>query len=189
MKSTNHQIKTRPVISVIVAMARNRVIGANNRIPWRLPSEQQLFKRLTMGHHMVMGRKTYESIGRVLPGRTTVIITRQPGYHAPGALIAHSLKDAINAAARDDEIFVIGGAELFREALPIADRLHLTLVDAEPPGDIVMPPIDMKEWQETAHEDHPADAAHAYAYRYAVYERRGAGSVSRSRMRSASASG
>src|SRR5262245_40679246 len=140
-------MENRQVVSLIVAMARNRVIGANNRIPWRLPGEQQLFKRITMGHHIVMGRKTYESIGRLLPGRTTVIVTRQPEYHAAGAVIAHSLKDALNAAARDNEIFIIGGAELFREALPLADRIHLTVVDAEPPGDAVMPDFDLGEWK------------------------------------------
>jgi dihydrofolate reductase len=161
-----------PRISLIVAMARNRVIGANNRIPWRLPGEQQLFKRITMGHHIVMGRKTYESIGRLLPGRTTVIVTRQSGYQVAGAMIAHSLRDAINAAARDDEIFVIGGAELFREALPTADRLHLTVVNAEPAGDTFMPEIDPTEWQPCTVETHPPDERHAYGYTYTMYERR-----------------
>ena len=141
-----------PTISLIVAMARNRVIGANNRIPWKVPGEQQLFKQITMGHHIVMGRKTYESIGRLLPGRTTVVVTRQPDYAVPGAIIAHSLQDALNAAARDSEVFVIGGAELFREALPIADRIHLSVVDAEPDGDTFMPEFDMKEWREVSSE-------------------------------------
>src|SRR5688500_5714520 len=122
-------------------MAKNRVIGANNSIPWRVPGEQKLFKQITTGHHIVMGRKTYESIGRLLPGRTTVIVTRQREYLVPGAIIAHSLHDAINAAARADEIFVIGGAELFREALPVADRIHLSVVDQEPEGDVFMPDI------------------------------------------------
>ena len=131
-------------------MAKNRVIGANNSIPWRVPGEQKLFKELTMGHHIVMGRKTYESIGRLLPGRTTVIVTRQRDYVVPGAIIAHSVHDAVNAAARDDEIFVIGGAELFRETLPIADRIHLSVVDAEPEGDTFMPDIDMRQWTEVA---------------------------------------
>ena len=154
-------------------MSRNRVIGANNRIPWRLPDEQQLFKKLTMGHHIVMGRKTYESIGRLLPGRTTVIVSRQHGYAVPGAIVAHSLKDAMNAAARDEELFVIGGAELFREALPIADRLHLTIVDAEPSGDTFMPEIDLSVWQLISAEQHPADDRHAHGYSYALYEKRG----------------
>ena len=152
-------------VSLIVAMAKNRVIGANNSIPWRVPGEQKLFKQITTGHHIVMGRKTYESIGRLLPGRTTVIVTRQREYLVPGAIIAHSLHDAINAAARDDEIFVIGGAELFREALPVADRIHLSVVDQEPEGDVFMPDIDPAVWREVASEEHPG-------FRYSLLERR-----------------
>lgn len=153
-----------PRLSLIVAVARNGVIGANNRIPWHVPGEQKLFKQITMGHHIVMGRKTYESIGRLLPGRTTVIVTRQQDYAVPGAIIAHSLHDAINAAARDTEIFVIGGAELFREALPLADRIHLSVIDQEPDGDVWMPDIDRAEWRETTSEHHPG-------FEYQILER------------------
>jgi dihydrofolate reductase len=153
-----------PRVSLIVAMAKNRVIGAKNSIPWRVPGEQKLFKQITMGHHIVMGRKTYESIGRLLPGRTTVIVTRQRDYVVPGAIIAHSLHDAINAAARDEEIFVIGGAELFREALPVADRIHLSLVDQEPEGDTFMPEIDPAEWREVSREQYEG-------FLYSVFER------------------
>lgn len=149
-------------------MAKNRVIGANNRIPWHVPGEQKLFRQITMGHHLVMGRKTYESIGRLLPGRTTVIVTRQPDYAVPGAIIAHSLHEAINAAAPDNEVFVIGGAELFREALPLADRMYLSLVNEEPQGDVLMPEFDTSEWQEIAAEEHPG-------FRQVVLERRRAG--------------
>jgi dihydrofolate reductase len=154
----------RPRVSLIVAMAKNRVIGADNRIPWHVPGEQKLFKQVTMGHHIVMGRKTYDSIGRLLPGRTTVVVTRQQDFVAPGAIVAHSLHDAINAAARDDEIFVIGGAELFREALPVADRIHLSIVDQEPQGDVYMPPFDQAQWREVSAEEHPG-------FRYVVLER------------------
>jgi dihydrofolate reductase len=157
----------RPRISIIVAMARNRVIGADNKIPWHLPNELKMFKRLTMGHHIVMGRKTYESIGRLLPGRTTIIVTRQRDYAVPGAIIAHSLTDAINAAARDHEIFVIGGAEIFREALPLATRVHLTTVDAEPAGDTFLPELG-DNWREVSAETFAADEKHAHAYRYSV---------------------
>jgi dihydrofolate reductase len=163
---------TAPRISLVVAMAKNRVIGANNRIPWRLPDEQQLFKRLTMGHHIVMGRKTYESIGRLLPSRKTVIVTRQPSYNVPGATVVHSLPDALKAAAADDEVFVIGGADLFREALPMADRIHLTVVDAEPSGDTFMPELDLTPWQEIGREVHQPDDRHQFGYVYSVYERR-----------------
>ena len=159
-------------LSLIVAMAKNRVIGANNRIPWHLPNELKLFKSLTMGHHIVMGRKTYESIGRLLPGRTTVIVTRQKDYAVEGAIVAHSIAGAIAACEGDDEVFVIGGADLFHETLPIADRLYLTTVDAEPEGDTFMPEFDPAEWQEASAEAFGKDEKHAYPYRLAVLERR-----------------
>lgn len=159
------------MISLIVAMAKNRVIGANNRIPWHLPNELKLFKTLTMGHHIVMGRRTYESINRLLPGRTTVIVTRRRDYAVPGAVVVHSIEEALAAAGADEEIFVIGGADLFRETLPIADRLYLTVVDAEPAGDTFMPEIDMSRWRETSSRSVAADEKHAHAYRLAVYDR------------------
>ena len=152
-------------------MAKNRVIGANNGIPWHLPSELKLFKSLTMGHHIVMGRKTYDSIRRLLPGRTTVIVTRQRDYHVPGAVVAHSMREALEACRGDDEIFVIGGADLFRETLPIADRIYLTTVDAEPEGDTFMPEFAVSDWHETSAETFAPDAKHAYGYRFAVLNR------------------
>ena len=158
-------------ISIIVAMAKNRVIGADNRIPWHLPSELKLFKTVTLGHHIIMGRKTYESINRLLPGRTTVIVTRQSGFQVPGALIAHNLDDAIAACGGDDEVFVIGGGELYKAALPLADRIYLTTVDAEPAGDTLMPEFDLGQWRETSFQSHPADDQHHYAYRFSVYDR------------------
>ena len=152
-------------------MGKNRVIGANNSIPWHLPSELKLFKSLTMGHHIVMGRKTYDSIRRLLPGRTTVIVTRQRDYHVPGAVVAHSIREALDACRGDDEIFVIGGADLFRETLPIADRIYLTTVDAEPEGDTFMPEFDTSEWHETSAQSFAEDEKHAYGYRFAVLDR------------------
>ncbi|HET7160062.1 MAG TPA: dihydrofolate reductase [Burkholderiales bacterium] len=156
---------------MIVAMAKNRVIGADSKIPWHLPNELKLFKRLTMGHHIIMGRRTYESIGRLLPGRTSVIVTRQHEYVVPGALIAHTLADAIATCCDDRECFVIGGAELFREALTMADRLYLTVVDAEPPGDTFMPELDLNAWREVRSETFSADEKHAHAYTFFEYER------------------
>ena len=152
-------------------MARNRVIGADNQIPWHLPNELRLFKSLTMGHHMIMGRRTYESIGRLLPGRTTVIVTRRQGYAVEGAIVAHSVTEAIAACGGDDEIFVIGGADLFRETLPFADRLYLTTVEAELPGDTFMPEFDLMQWEESRGEAFGKDEKHAYAYRLAVLDR------------------
>ena len=158
-------------ISIIVAMARNRVIGASGGIPWKLPEELKLFKEVTMGHHLVMGRKTYESIGRLLPGRTTVIVTRQPGYRVEGAIVAHSLEEAIAACGADDEIFVIGGEEIFRAALPLADRLYLTTVDAEIAGDTYMPEFDPSAWREVSSRSFQPDARHHYGFRFATYDR------------------
>jgi dihydrofolate reductase len=160
-----------PRISLLVAMARNRVIGANGGIPWHLPDELKLFKKLTMGHHMIMGRKTWESIGKPLPGRTSVVITRQNGYVAPGAVVAHSLDEAIAASGGDAEIFVIGGSEIFAAALPRAGRLYLTTVDATPAGDTYMPEFHPDEWRLVCSHSHETDDRHPHAYRHAVYER------------------
>jgi dihydrofolate reductase len=158
-------------LSIIVAMGKNRVIGANGAIPWRLPNELQLFKRVTMGHHIIMGRKTWESIGRLLPGRTTVIVTRQKNYAVPGAVVASTLNAALAACGNDSETFVIGGGELYREALPLAQRIYLTTVDAEPSGDTRMPAFDLAQWREISSEDFAPDNKHAYGYRFSVLDK------------------
>lgn len=161
----------KPRLSMIVAMARNRVIGAGGKIPWHLPNELQLFKSVTMGHHIIMGRKTYESINRLLPGRTTVIVTRQRDYAIPGAKIAHTLDEAIALCAGDSEIFVIGGGELYRAAMPLADRLYLTVVDAEPDGDTQMPAFNTTEWRLHSTKQYSRDERHAHDYRFEVHDR------------------
>ncbi|MCC7484367.1 MAG: dihydrofolate reductase [Burkholderiales bacterium] len=160
-----------PRLSVIAAVSRNGVIGANGAIPWHLPDELKLFRSITMGHHIIMGRKTWESIGRLLPGRSTVIVSRQPGYRVAGATVARSLGEAISACANDPEPFVIGGAELYRAALPLADRLYLTTVEADIGGDAMMPEFDPGEWREVSCLRHGADERHAHPYRQAVHER------------------
>jgi dihydrofolate reductase len=143
-----------PNINVIAAMARNRVIGINNTLPWRLPADLQHFKALTMGHHIVMGRKTYESIGKPLPGRTTVIVTRDANYRVAGCLTATSIDAAIAACGEDPDIFFVGGAELYAQILPRADRLYLTEIQAEYDGDAHFPPFDHGIWQEVARQAH-----------------------------------
>lgn len=158
-------------LSLIVAMAKNGVIGADNKIPWHLPAELRIFKSATMGHHIVMGRRTWESIDRLLPGRTTVIVTRQPDFRVPGAIVAHSFEDALAACHGDDEVFVIGGAELFRLALPRADRFYLTIVDAQPEGDTMMPEIDWSAWREVCSAHYAADERNPLAFRFVLYER------------------
>lgn len=152
-------------------MAKNRVIGAHGAIPWHLPEDLKRFKRLTLGHHIIMGRKTWESIGRPLPGRAAIVVTRQRDYRAHGALVMHSLENAIAACGGDSEIFVIGGAELYAQALPRAGRLYLTTVDAEVAGGTVMPEIELSGWREVFSESFAADALHCYPFRCAVYER------------------
>jgi len=161
----------KPRLSLIVAMAKNRVIGADGRIPWHLPNELQLFKSVTMDHHIIMGRKTHESIKRLLPGRTTVIVTRQRDYAVPGAKIAHSLEQAIALCGADSEIFVIGGGELYRAAMPLADRIYLTVVDAEPAGDTQMPAFDPAQWQISDTKQFHRDERHAHDYRFEVHDR------------------
>ncbi len=152
-------------------MAKTRVIGAHNAVPWRLPGELQLFKSITMGHHIIMGRKTWESMLRLLPGRTTVVVTRQRGYRVPGAIVAASLEQATAACASDDEIFVIGGAQLYDAALPIADRIYLTTVDAEMQGDTLMPHIDLAQWREHSSLAFNADSKNPYNYKLTIYDR------------------
>lgn len=157
-------------VSLIVAMDRQRVIGRAGRLPWHLPADLQRFKSLTMGHHIIMGRKTWESIGRVLPGRVSVVVTRNPHYAAPGAVIAASLAQALSMAGGDSEPFVIGGAELFREALPYSRRIYMTEVLAEYAGDVWFPDLRIGEWREVHREHHPA-TERAPAWNFLIYER------------------
>jgi dihydrofolate reductase len=158
-------------ISIIAALAENRVIGVNNALPWRLPNDLRHFRRLTTGHAVIMGRKNHESIGRPLPERVNIVVTRNRDYRADGCLVAHSLDEALARAANDPEIFVIGGAEIYRQALARAGRLYLTLVHAAVPGDTFFPEINRNDWKETARERHEADDKHAYAYSFVVLER------------------
>ncbi len=156
-------------LSIIVAMARNRVIGIHNTLPWHLPEDLKRFRALTMGHHIVMGRKTYESLGRLLPGRTTVIVTRNANYAVEGALIANSLKQAIKMCARDDEIFLIGGAELYQDALKVANKLYVTEIELAVEGDAFFPEIDLNIWKATARETHQSD--NGLVFHYLTYQR------------------
>ncbi len=160
----------RPRISLIVAMAKNGVIGASNALPWHLPSDLKRFKALTMGHHIVMGRKTFESIGRVLPGRTSVVITRNPAWKWPDVVVARSFADAVTKSADDREVFVIGGEQVFREALPRADRIYLTRIDRDFFGDTFFPEPAASEWRQTARED-LRDEASGLAYSNFTLER------------------
>jgi dihydrofolate reductase len=158
--------------SLVVAMARNRVIGRDNRLPWRLPADLAYFKEVTMGHPVIMGRRTFESIGKALPGRLNIVVSRNPQYRAPGCTVVESLEAAWRAAADAAEAFVIGGTSLFAEALPLADRIHLTEVDADVPGDTWFPEFDRSQWDEREVSRQAVDARHAYPFRIVVLERR-----------------
>ncbi len=160
-------------LSLIAALGRNRAIGYQNQLPWRLPADLQHFKQLTMGHHMLMGRKTFDSIGRPLPGRTSIIITRQPDYNVAGCLIAHSLAEAIALAKErgEQEAFVIGGAEIYAQALPLTDRMYLTWVEAEPEADAFFPVFDENEWETSAEAGFAADEKNQYAMKFVTLKR------------------
>ena len=151
-------------LSLIVAIAHDQVIGVNNTLPWHLPEDLKRFRALTMGHHIIMGRKTYDSLGRLLPGRTTVIVTRNQDYKVEGALVAHSLTEAIALCKNDDEVFVIGGAELYQDALKLANKLYITQIDLKVEGDAFFPKFNGAEWQETLREAHTSSQGLSFNY-------------------------
>ena len=150
-------------LSLIVAHAKNNVIGYKNTLPWHLPEDLKRFRALTTGHHIIMGRKTYESLGRLLPGRTTVIVTRNKDFKVEGALIAHSLQAALLLASGDNEPFVIGGAELYKDGLKLATKLYITEVHAEFAGDAFLPEIDFSHWNLSEKKDHIAASGLEYS--------------------------
>ncbi|MGH6624544.1 MAG: dihydrofolate reductase [Burkholderiaceae bacterium] len=162
-----------PRLSLLVARARNGVIGRQGALPWRLPEDLAFFKRTTMGHPIVMGRKTWESIGRPLPGRRSIVVSRNGSYDAPGAEVVAGLEGALALCADASEIFVIGGAELYRLAMPRADRLLVTEIDADFDGDVLLPAIDRVAWRETARERHAPAADRAFGFDFVTYERAG----------------
>ena len=156
--SANTGATARPRLNLIVAWSHGRVIGRSGHLPWHLPEDLRHFKRITMGHPIVMGRRTWESIGRALPGRRSIVVTRNPSWAAPGAERAPSLAQAVAMCEGASELFVIGGAALFAEALGQAQRLFLTEIDADFEGDTFFPQVDLSAWRETARE-HLAPAA------------------------------
>jgi dihydrofolate reductase len=157
-------MERRANLSLIAAMANNRVIGLDNRLPWHLPADLAHFKRLTLGKPIVMGRNTWDSLPGLLPHRTHIVVSRNPGLVAEGALVAGSLPAALDMAGNVDEVMVIGGANLYAQALPIASRLYLTLVDTDVDGDVLFPAYAVSEWRELEREAHTADARNPYDY-------------------------
>ncbi len=160
-------------VSLIVAMSRNGVIGRDGDLPWHLPADLKRFRELTTGHHVIMGRKTHESIGKPLPKRTNVVLSRAADYTADGCTVASDLSVALEraVAAGEGEAFVIGGAGVYERALANADRIYLTRVGADVDGDVRFPPLDEARWSEVSREEHGADERHSYPFAFTVLER------------------
>ena len=160
------------MVSIIAAMDRNRLIGNNNQLPWHLPADLAHFKKVTMGKPIIMGRKTYESIGRPLPGRTNIVLTRSADFHAEGVVIAQSLQQALVHAAGNDEVMIIGGSSIYALALPEADRLYLTHIREAYQGDAWFPDFDPAQWRAVASEEHVADDKNPCDYSFVTYDRK-----------------
>ena len=158
-------------VSIIAAMSTKRVIGFKNRLPWSLPGDLKRFQTLTMGHYLVLGRKTFESIGRPLPGRKIVVLTKKSDYVAQNVQIAHSLSEALRFAQADNEIFIGGGKELYQQTLPIADRLYITIVDGKFEGDTHFPRFDKSDWNLLSLKTHNPDSQNKYPYSFLTYEK------------------
>lgn len=159
-------------VNLVVALDRGGVIGHDGGLPWRLPRDLQRFREITLGHPIVMGRRTHESIGRPLPGRLNLVLSTDPRFQAPGCVAMHSLESALAACAEVPEVMIVGGAALYAAALPLAQRLFLTEVAADTEGDVRFPAFERSEWTETARERHAADEKNEYACDFVVLERR-----------------
>ncbi|MEO8218922.1 MAG: dihydrofolate reductase [Acidobacteriota bacterium] len=158
-------------LSIIVAVSENGVIGRDGGLPWHLADDLKLFKEFTIGHTLLMGRRTFDEVGKPLPGRTTILITRQADYCTPGVLIAHSLEEALEMAPGDEEVFVVGGSEIYAQTLPQATRLYLTLVRAEVQGDTRFPEFDLGEWTEISRREFAADSRNDFPFTFRLFER------------------
>ncbi len=161
------------IISQIVAISLNRVIGKDNRLPWHMPDDLAYFFRMTRNRHIIIGRKNYEANGKALPNRVNIVVTREKDYMAPGCVVVHNIKDAINYARGrgEDEVFISGGSEIYKATLDTTDRIYLTLIDAEVDGDVYYPDLDMNQWQLVSEEKHKADLRNKYDYTYYIFER------------------
>lgn len=161
-------------ISCIVAMALNRVIGLDNNIPWYLPADLKYFRKKTTGHTVIMGRNCYASIGKPLPQRTNIIVTRDPFFISTNCIVARSIPEALNAAHKngETEAFIIGGGQIYKQTTDLWDRLYLTVVDLDVHGDVHFPELDMREWSLVSQEDHAKDEKNEYSYSFKVFERK-----------------
>ncbi|MGI9533179.1 dihydrofolate reductase [Lutimonas sp.] len=161
------------MLTIIAAVAENNALGKNNDLIWHLPNDFKRFKKVTMGHHIIMGRKTFESMDKPLPNRTTIIITRNLNYHADGCIVVNSLENAIIAAREDENPFILGGGEIYKQALDYAEILDLTLVHHSfENADTFFPKVDFSKWEEIFREDHSADKTHKYDYSFIRYQKK-----------------
>jgi len=160
------------MITIIAAVASNNALGKDNQLIWHLPADLKRFKKVTLGHHIIMGRKTFESLGKPLPNRTTIIITRNKNYKQEGCIVVNSLKQAIEAAKADENPYILGGAEIYKQAIEIADKLDITLVEQSFEADAFFPEIDSEIWEETAREDFKADHKNNYNFSFITYLRK-----------------
>lgn len=166
-------MKIYPVdISFVVAAAENNIIGDGKTMPWHLPNDLKFFKQKTLHHSVLMGRKTFQTLAKPLVDRRNIVITRNYNFKAEGVDVANSLEEAIGYCRDENEIFIIGGGEIYKEAMPIVDRIYLTRVHTEAEGSVSFPELPEKEWKRISAEDHPADEKHKYAYTFEVYERK-----------------
>ncbi len=164
-------------VTLVAAVAANGVIGKDNDLPWRLPDDMKFFMEKTKGHHVILGRKNFESLPakfRPLPERTNIVVTRQKDYRAPGCVVVHSFDDALKFAADhgEQEVMVLGGSDIYKLSMPYADYLCLTEVDASVEGDVYFPEFDRTQWKEISRRHHPADGRHRYAFDFVLYERK-----------------
>lgn len=159
------------ILSLIVAVSKNNVIGADNGLLWQMPADLRHFKAVTMGHTVIMGRKTYESIGKPLPGRRNIVVTRQEEFSANGCEIANSLQDAVDLCTKEQEVFIVGGGEVYKQAIHAADKIYLTRIYGQFEGDTVFPEINFSEWRLTKYLKHHSDEKNPYDYSFSEYER------------------
>lgn len=159
------------MISLIFGISRNHIIGQNNKLPWHIPADLAYFKRVTLGHPVVMGRKTYESIGKPLPGRNNIIITRDESFSADGCTICRSINEVLELAS-DGEIFIIGGAEIYRQFMPFADKMYITFIDADVDGDTLLEDIDYRAWDLISQQPGVKDEKNPYDYKFLVYKKK-----------------
>ena len=160
------------MISIIVAMGRNRAIGRDNSLVWHLPADLKHFKETTMGKPLIMGRKTFESVGKPLPGRTNVVVTRSKEFSAPGCIIADSLEQALSKVDGEPEIFIAGGGEIYRQAIPLTDKMYITIIDHDFDADTHFPKFSEKEWKIVEENYQPANQKNQYPMVFRTYERR-----------------